>query len=95
MCGLFFRAANEAEGHDRTVLTLPGNQAQLVTALRAATTAPIIGLLIHGGTLALNEAAGGLDAIMSAWYPGIEGGHAIAMTLFGDSSPAGECLFET
>jgi len=92
--GLWFNkggAANEAEGHDRSVIELPGHQNDLVTAIRAAVgpSTPVIGLLIHGGTLALGDANGQLDAIISAWYPGLEGGHAIAQTLFGDYSPAG------
>ena len=79
------------QGHDRTAIELPGHQADLVAAVRAAVKpgTPVIGLLVHGGTLALGPAGDQLDAILSAWYPGLEGGHAIAMTIFGDSSPAG------
>ena len=95
MLGLDFNsgdAADESEGHDRSQIELPGHQAGLVAALRTAyPTKPIVGLLVHGGTLALGAAGTQLDAIMSAWYPGIEGGNAIAMTLFGEAgaNPAG------
>eukprot|EP00040_Diaphanoeca_grandis_P032448 m.196622 g.196622 ORF g.196622 m.196622 type:complete len:903 (+) comp32628_c0_seq1:29-2737(+) len=81
--------SKESEGHDRTAIELPGNQAALVAALRKATSKPIIAILVHGGTLALGATANQLDAIMSAWYPGIEGANAIADTIFGDSNPAG------
>lgn len=92
--GLWFNQhgdANEGEGHDRNAIELPGHQADLVAAIRNAVgpSTPVIGLLVHGGTLALGDAGSQLDAIMSAWYPGLEGGHAIAETLFGDYSPAG------
>lgn len=93
MLGLQFgagRQSRESEGHDRSSIELPGQQGALVSALRAANpTKPIVGLLVHGGTLALGEAGTQLDAILSAWYPGLAGGQAIASTLFGDYSPAG------
>lgn len=83
-------AADESEGHDRKAIELPGNQVALVQSLRlAAPHAKIVAVLVHGGTLNLGAAAGDLDSIMSAWYPGLEGGPAVAETLFGDSSPAG------
>jgi len=92
MLGLDFNGgdADESEGHDRNAIELPGNQGLLVERLRAANPKKtIIGLLVHGGTLALGSAGDKLDAIMSAWYPGIGGGPAIAQTLFGESNPAG------
>ena len=80
--------AVECEGQDRTGIELPGQQGALVAALRAAIgpSTPLVGLLVHGGTLALGAAGDAMDAIMSVWYPGIEGGHAIAATLVGDVS---------
>jgi beta-glucosidase len=73
-------SADESEGHDRVSIELPGHQSDLVTAIRAANpTKPIIGLLIHGGTLALGKAGDDMDAIMSAWYPGEARTHTLSL----------------
>ncbi len=81
--------ACEKEGLDRTQIELPGNQSQLVHALRQATSKPIIILLIHGGSIALGKAAGEADAVLDAWYPGIQGASAIADVVFGLYNPGG------
>ena len=53
-------------------------------------TKKLIGVLIHGGTMAFpNATLDALDAVLDAWYPGLGGGEAVAATLFGDQSPAG------
>ena len=82
----------EREGLDRRVIELPLGQQSMVAALRAAMprATPLICLLIHGGAIALGNATlGACDAVLDAWYPGIEGGTAVAATIFGDVSPAG------
>jgi len=77
---------------DRHAIELPGNQSALVSALAAATppSAPLIGLLVHGGALALGDAEAKLDAVLSAWYPGIGGSQAIVDVLLGNYNPAGK-----
>ncbi len=75
-------------GGDRTAINLPVVQEDLLKAL-AATGKPLIVVLQNGSALAVNWAEQHADAILEAWYPGEEGGTAIAETLAGDNNPAG------
>ena len=73
---------------DRTDLDLPAVQDQLLKALYA-TGKPVILVLMNGSALSTNWAQANLPAIVEAWYPGEEGGTALADVLFGDYNPAG------
>jgi beta-glucosidase len=75
-------------GGDRTDIKLPARQHGLLEAV-AATGKPIVLVLMSGSALAVNWADLHVDAIVQAWYPGEEGGTAIADVLFGDYNPAG------
>ncbi len=74
---------------DRDSLDLPGRQEDLLRAV-AATGKPVILLLINGRPASINFAAERIPAILEAWYPGQEGGHAIAEVLFGEVNPGGK-----
>lgn len=74
-------------GGDRTDIGLPQVQQDLVEAL-AATGKPLVIVLMNGSALAVNWAAQHAAAV-EAWYPGEEGGTAIAETLAGVNNPAG------
>ncbi len=76
------------EGGDRTSLDLPAPQQKLLEAV-AATGKPLIVVLQSGSAVALNWANQHAAAILEAWYPGVEGGTAIARTLAGKNNPAG------
>ncbi len=78
----------EGEGGDRTELGLPGVQEELLEALEA-TGKPVVLVLLNGSAIAINWAAEHIPAIVEAWYPGEEGGTAVADVLFGDYNPAG------
>lgn len=73
---------------DRTTLDLPQNQQQMLEALKA-TGKPIVLVLTNGSALAVNWAKENANAIVETWYPGEEGGNAVADVLFGDYNPAG------
>ena len=73
---------------DRTNIDLPHVQAEMLKALKK-TGKPVIFVLCSGSTLALPWEAENLDAILEAWYPGQQGGTAVADVLFGDYNPAG------
>jgi beta-glucosidase len=75
-------------GGDRTSIDLPAAQEELLKAL-AATGKPLVVILQNGSALAVNWAQEHANAVLEAWYPGEEGGTAIAETLAGDNNPAG------
>jgi beta-glucosidase len=76
------------EGYDRATLDLLGKQLALLQAV-VATGTPTVAVLIKGRPLNLNWLAAHVPAVLDAWYPGQEGGHAVADVLFGDYNPAG------
>jgi beta-glucosidase len=75
-------------GGDRTSLDLPAPQQKLLEAL-AATGKPLVVILQSGSAVALNWANEHAQAVLEAWYPGVDGGNAIARTLSGENNPAG------
>jgi beta-glucosidase len=75
-------------GGDRTDITLPALQRDLMEAI-VATGKPVVLVLLNGSALAVNWAADHVPAILEAWYPGQAAGTAIADVLFGDYNPAG------
>jgi beta-glucosidase len=75
-------------GGDRTDISLPRGQEALLKAV-SATGKPVVLLLLNGSALAVNWASVNVPAIVEAWYPGEEGGTAIADVLFGGYNPGG------
>lgn len=76
------------EGYDRQTLDLLGKQLELLKAV-VKTGKPVVLVFIGGRPLNLNWPDANVEAILNAWYPGQEGGNAIADVLFGDYNPAG------
>lgn len=76
------------EGFDRSSLRLLGDQEKLISAV-ASTRKPLVVVYIQGRTMNMNLAAEKAQALLTAWYPGEQGGMGIADILFGDYSPAG------
>lgn len=81
------------EGFDRSTLNLLGKQEELINAVATATKKagkPLIIVYIEGRTLLMNNASEKADALLTAWYPGEQGGNAIANIIFGDATPSGK-----
>ncbi|MHB9131955.1 MAG: glycoside hydrolase family 3 N-terminal domain-containing protein [Armatimonadota bacterium] len=81
--------AISGEGRDRDTLRLPGVQEELIKEL-AATGVPVVLVLLNGRPPMLAEIEPYCAAIVEAWYPGEEGGNAIARALFGEYNPGGK-----
>ncbi len=78
----------EGEFRDRAVLSLPGHQEELIERI-AATGTPTIVVLVGGSAITMSRWIDKVAGVVDAWYPGVEGGHAVADVLFGDYDPAG------
>lgn len=83
----------DGEAGSKTDLRLPKNQRQLIDQL-ANLGKKIILVLINGRPLVLNDIKDKVDAIIEAWFPGTEGGNAIADVLFGECNPSGRLTME-
>ncbi len=76
------------EGYDRSDLTPPGVQSALIQAVYNTGT-PVILVMVHGRAYSIKWEKENLPAILEAWYPGEEGGNAVARILFGEVVPSG------
>lgn len=82
-----FEPATESEGADRTFRLPPGHD-ELIREMAAANKNSIV-VLTSGGGVDMNEWLDRVPALIQAWYPGQEGGTALAEVLFGDVNPSG------
>jgi beta-glucosidase len=80
------------EAASRSSLELPGDQLALLQAV-VATGTPVVLLVMNGRPLDLRWAAEHVPAILDIWYPGTQGGTAVADLLFGDVAPGGKLPF--
>ena len=78
----------EGEFRDRARLSLPGRQEDLIRVV-AATGRPVVVVLVGGSAITMSGWLDAVDGVLLAWYPGEQGGHAVADVLFGDANPAG------
>ncbi|HAZ03738.1 MAG: hypothetical protein A2W90_16855 [Bacteroidetes bacterium GWF2_42_66] len=77
------------EGYDRADLIPPGVQPQLIRAVYK-TGKPVILIMVHGRAYDIRWEKEHIPAILEAWYPGEQGGNAVAGILFGDVNPSGK-----
>ena len=83
------KADMSSEAASRATLDLPGIQEQMLETV-AATGKPVVLVLENGRPVDIRWAAVHVPAILEAWYPGTEGGEAVADVLFGDVNPGGK-----
>lgn len=79
----------EGEFNDRALLSLEGNQVDFIKAA-AQLGKPIVVLLVGGSAITMSDWMNDVSSILQVWYPGEQGGNAIAKILFGDESPSGK-----
>jgi beta-glucosidase len=77
------------EAAARSTLDLPGIQEELIQAIEA-TGKPFVVVLFNGRPLALEDVVGDVPALLEAWFPGVQAGHAVADVVFGGVNPGGK-----
>ena len=77
------------EAESRSTLDLPGRQEELIQAIKA-TGKPFVVVLFNGRPLALEDMVDDAPAILEAWFPGVQAGHAVADVVFGKVNPGGK-----
>ncbi len=92
--GLSHSGGYDSEGADRRDLKLPGGQDELLEKIVAANPKTVV-VFLGGGAVEMGAWLAKAPALLYAWYPGMEGGNALARVLFGDVSPSGKlpCTF--
>jgi len=81
--------AYDAEGVDKPNMDMPFGQNELIKAVLKANPRTIV-VLIGGGAIDMTQWVGDTKGILQAWYPGLEGGNALAKILFGEVNPSGK-----
>jgi beta-glucosidase len=84
----------EGENNDRGSMRLQGKQEALIKAVAKANKRSIV-VLYNGGPVLMNNWVNDVPAVLTAWYPGQEGGNAVAEAIFGEINPSGKlpCTF--
>jgi beta-glucosidase len=92
--GLNHRGGYDTEGADRKNLKMPAGQDELIQKVLQANPKTVV-VLYGGGALEMDAWLSQVPALLYVWYPGTEGGNALARTLFGDVNPSGKlpCTF--
>ena len=79
---------HEGESQDRAYMNLPGHQEEMINRI-TATGKPVVVVLVGGSAITMTKWIQNVPSILDAWYPGEDGGDAVADVLFGDYNPAG------
>ena len=87
--GLNHSKGMDSESYDRPDLQLPEEQIELINATAKDNPNTIV-VLIAGSPIAMDQWIENVPVVLDAWFPGMEGGRAIANILFGDASPSGK-----
>ena len=92
--GLNHNGGYYTEGSDRHDLKMPGGQDELLGRIVAANPKTVV-VLMGGGALEMGPWLAQVPSVLYGWYPGMEGGNALARVLFGDVNPSGKlpCTF--
>ncbi|MBS1741430.1 MAG: glycoside hydrolase family 3 C-terminal domain-containing protein [Bacteroidetes bacterium] len=81
--------AYDAEDYDKPDMNMPFGQDELIKAVLKANPKTVV-VLIGGGAIDMREWLAETPSVLQAWYPGMEGGNALAKILFGDVNPSGK-----
>lgn len=81
--------AYDAEGVDKPNMNMPFGQDELIKAVLKANPKTIV-VLMGGGPIDVSEWINKADAVLEGWYPGMEGGNALAKVIFGEVNPSGK-----